>query len=109
MKKFLSILFIALLPMLLLTGCPGTMPPKTVIVYKLVTPPVDLTALCPVEAPPDKKTYMESSIGERERLLWDFSMKQTKNLFLCNVRLTEIPKWKTEQEKLYLDQNLKPK
>jgi hypothetical protein len=109
MKKFLSILFIALLPMLLLTGCFETLGPKTVIVYKLVTPPVDLTALCPIETPPNKQAYMQSSIEERERLLWEFSMNQTKNLFLCNARLVEIPKWKAEQEKIYLDPNLKPK
>lgn len=109
MKKLFANFLIILFPLFLLTGCPGTFKENPVIVYKVVTPPVELTALCEVSTPPDKSTYMNATVEERERLLWEYSMKQTKNLFICNTRLVEIPKWKLEQEKIYLDQNPKPK
>lgn len=116
-SKFTTVMFFAIITIVLggcgsfsIFGSKGNAVDKDVVVkYETVAvlPPDNLIMDCLVEAPPDKDQYKNASMKDREKLLYELSMRQMKNTFVCNARLQELRKWKAQQETIYKASNVK--
>ena len=74
----------------------------------LVTPPDYLLLECKYALPPEKQAYLEASYMDKERLLTEFGIEQTKSLKNCNSDKRSLRQWKQEQENIYRKKETKP-
>lgn len=112
MKKFFQ-LIVLLGAVLMLTGCPGTMPtkPEERIVYKTkviyLTPPLNLLERVSVVQPPDKKTFLMMTDQQRVGVLTDKYIEQTQQVAQCNRNLEGVETWIEKQLVLHKEQEEK--
>lgn len=83
----------------LLAGCGTTQP---IIQYKnvLLSPPDSLLQDCRTAEPPDSELYKSAIWTEKERLLFNHSGEQMKNVDLCNIDKRNLRKWKADQVRM---------
>jgi len=90
-------MLIAIAVALSLTACNT---PAPIVQYKTVyvIPPDNLLLGADIEAPPDKTNYMSADCQTREKMLYDLNISHMNNLFLVNLRLSQLRGWKVQQE-----------
>jgi hypothetical protein len=87
-----------------LAGC-ASAPAKPQIITQVKTvviaTPQPLLKPCPISAPPDQSTYMQSDMSGRENLLTNYIVSLLSDLKICNQQIESISKFQQKQIDLY--------
>lgn len=88
--------------LLLLVGCATKPVVQERVVYQFIKVPFSLTEKVRLSAPPEAEFYSTQPPAVQESLLFDVIAQRTKEIGVCNSRLTGIDNWSAIQAKIYL-------